>query len=158
MRRDYFTLDVENVDWVETDDEPAKPSVTIDFDGPADTLRERLMNVDDEPLAAEEVDVAYRLQGSVDDPDTEGVVSISNRITGDFVLELNEAAGDVLRFVKAARRYGQERGEENEGRYEITVLIDDDPFAHYDKRTLLVYDEDGNLLRQHSLIPSGVEL
>ncbi|MFW5919785.1 MAG: DUF5793 family protein, partial [Halanaeroarchaeum sp.] len=52
MRRDYFTLEVENVDWVETDDEPAKPSVTIDFDVPGNTLRERLMNVDDEPLAA----------------------------------------------------------------------------------------------------------
>ena len=158
MRRDYFTLDVENVDWVETDDEPAKPSVTIDFDGPANMLRERLMDVDGESLDAKEIDVAYRLQGSVDDPETTGVVSMSNRITGEFVLELNAEAGDVLRFVKAARRYGQAVGEEDGGRYEVSVLTDGETFDVYDKRTLLVYDEEGNLLRQHSLIPSGVEL
>ncbi|MFT4964296.1 MAG: hypothetical protein ACI9PP_001575 [Halobacteriales archaeon] len=158
MRRDYFTLDVENVDWVETDDEPAKPSVTIDFDGPANTLRKRLMNVEDELLEAQSVDIGYRLQGTVDDPETTGVVSISNSITGEFVLELNEEAGDVLRFVKAARRYGQEGTQDDAGRYEVEVLIDEKPFVHYDKRTFLVYDEDGNLLRQHSLIPSGVEL
>lgn len=158
MRRDYFTLDVDNVDWVETEDEPAQPSVTINFDGPANTLRERLMNVEDELLKAQEVDIAYRLQGTVDDPETTGVVSISNSTTGEFVLELNEEAGDVLRFLKAARRYGQDGTEDDDGRYEVAVFIDGEPFVHYDKRTFLVYDEDGNLLRQHSLIPSGVEL
>jgi hypothetical protein len=114
--------------------------------------------VEDELLEAQSVDIGYRLQGTVDDPETTGVVSISNSITGEFVLELNEEAGDVLRFVKAARRYGQEGTQDDAGRYEVEVLIDEKPFVHYDKRTFLVYDEDGNLLRQHSLIPSGVEL
>ena len=30
--------------------------------------------------------------------------------------------------------------------------------AEYEKRTLLVYADDGELLRNHSLIPSGVEI
>jgi hypothetical protein len=30
--------------------------------------------------------------------------------------------------------------------------------VEYDKSTFLVYNDEGNLLRQHSLIPSGVEL
>lgn len=157
MRRDYFTLDVSNVDWVDTDDEPAKPTVTIRFDGPADTLRERLTGPNDVLLDADETDVAFRLQGSVDDPGASGVVSVTNRLTGDFVLELNEDATDVLKFIHAARRYGEET-DDSDGRYQVNLYVDGEELVTYDKCTFLVYDDEGNLLRQHSLIPSGVEL
>jgi hypothetical protein len=156
MRRDYFTLEVENVDWVEEDGPPAKPSVTIDFEGPASTLRERLTARDGELLDASQTDVAYRLQGRLDD-DARGVVSVTNRITGDYVLELNEEAGDVLQFITAAREYGTE-GDADGGHYAITIIIDDEEVATYEKNTFLVYDADGDLMRKHSLIPSGVEL
>ncbi|GAA0677493.1 DUF5793 family protein [Natronoarchaeum mannanilyticum] len=156
MRRDYFTLEVSNVDWVEDDGEPAKPTVRIDFEGPASTLRERLTGTDDELLDADQTDVAYRLQTSLDD-DATGVVSVTNRITGDFVLELNEDADDVLKFIRAARRYG-EHDPDSDGRYGVRIHIEGDELVTYDKRTFLVYNEEGNLLRNHSLIPSGVEL
>lgn len=157
MRRDYFTLEVDNVDWAEEDGTPAKPAVTIDFEGPASTLRERLTGLDDEMLAAAETDVTYRLQSGLETPDATGVVSVTNRITGDYVLELNAEADDVLRFIRAAREYGK-AGEEDDGHYRITLLIDGEEVAEYDKNTFLVYDPDGNLMRGHSLIPSGVEL
>ncbi|WP_254767453.1 DUF5793 family protein [Salinilacihabitans rarus] len=156
MRREHFTLDVSNVDWVETDGEPEKPSVSIDFTGPASMLRERLTGPDGEILDAAETDVALRLQGPLG-ADATGVVSVTNRITGDFVLELNEEAENVLRFIRAARGYG-ERDADDDGRYEVAITLDGDPFVEYDKGTFLVYDDEGNLLRQHSLIPSGVEL
>jgi len=156
MRRDYFTLEVANVDWVDDDGSPAKPAVTISFEGPASTLRERLTAPDGELLVAPETDVAYRLQSELDDADAEGVVSVTNRITGDYVLELNEDADDVLRFIRAAREYGTE--SDGDGHYSITIRIDDEEVASYEKNTFLVYDPDGNLMRQHSLIPSGVEL
>ncbi|MFU8866853.1 DUF5793 family protein [Natronococcus sp.] len=155
MRREHFTLDVSNVDWVETDGEPAKPSVAIDFTGPATALRERLTGPDGDVLEASETDAALRLQGPLGEK-TDGVVSLANRTTGEFLLELNEDADNVLRFIRAARGYG-ENGS-GDGRYEIEILFDDEEFVSYDKGTFLVYDEDGNLLRQHSLIPSGVEL
>ena len=157
MRRDYFTLDVENVDWVKEDGTPAKPAVTIDFEGPASTLRERLTAPDGDLLVAAETDVAYRLQSGLDDPTAEGVVSVTNRITGDYVLELNEDADDVLRFIRAAREYGK-AGDVEDGHYAVTIIIDGEEVASYEKNTFLVYDSDGNLMRQHSLIPSGVEL
>jgi hypothetical protein len=157
MRRDYFTLEVRNVDWVEEDDEAEKPTVLIDFEGPASTLRERLTGTGDDLLDAGETDVAYRLQGPVDDEETTGVVSVTNRITGDFVLELNEDADDVLKFITAAREYGKESGD-MDGRYHVEISINGDHLVEYDKSTFLVYNEEGNLLRQHSLIPSGVEL
>ncbi|QSW98349.1 DUF5793 family protein [Haloterrigena alkaliphila] len=156
MRREHFTLDVSNVDWVETDGEPSKPSVSIDFTGPATMLRERLTGPDGDVLEAGETDVALRLQGPLGE-DTDGVVSVTNRVTGEFILELNEPAQDVLTFIQAARGYGED-ATEDDGRYEVEITLDGDGFVSYDKRTFLVYDEEGNLLRQHSLIPSGVEL
>jgi hypothetical protein len=157
MRRDYFNLEVENVDWVEDDGSPAKPGVTIDFEGPSAALEERFADGEGGLLDAEQTDVAFRLQDDLDAEGATGVVSVTNRITGDFVLELNEDAEDVLAFIRAARRYG-EQDADGEGGYEVRVLIDGEPLLEYDKRTFLVYNDDGNLLRKHSLIPSGVEL
>ncbi|THE62798.1 hypothetical protein D8Y22_20260 [Salinadaptatus halalkaliphilus] len=158
MRREHFTLDVSNVDWVETDGEPKKPAVSIEFTGPESMLRERLTGTDGDVLAASETDVALRLQEPLGD-DADGVVSVTNRITGEFILELNEAADDVLQFIAAARGYGESTNDDD-GRYDVSITLEgaDEPFVSYDKQTFLVYDEEGSLLRQHSLIPSGVEL
>lgn len=157
MRRDYFELDVEHIDWVDQDADPEKPLVRIDFRGPEELLRERLTGAEDELLSAGETDVAFRLQSSLDDPDATGVVGVTNRITGDFVLELNEDADDVLRFIRAAREYGK-TSDVDDGRYRVEITIDGEPLVAYEKRTFLVYDAEGSLLRAKSLIPSGVEL
>ena len=82
---------------------------------------------------------------------------MTNRITGDFVLELNEDADDVLTFIRAAREYGHD-ADADDGRYRVEVRVDGEEAVAYEKQTFLVYDADGNLLRSHSLIPSGVEL
>ncbi|AUX08021.1 hypothetical protein AArcSl_0368 [Halalkaliarchaeum desulfuricum] len=160
MRRDYFELDVQNVDWVGEDGEPKKPFVRIDFHGPERLLREQLADVDEgdgELLEAENVDVSFRLLETHDnDPDAEGVVSVTNRLTGDFVFELNATAGDVLQFIRAAREYG--RSADSDGQYRIEIDFEGSPLVEYEKDTFLVYDADGNLLRRESLIPSGIEL
>jgi hypothetical protein len=157
MRRDHFELDARNIDWVETGDPPAQPKVVIDFNGPRETLTERLTDAENELLEGEETDVAFRLQDPLDAPDAAGVVSVTDRVTGDFLLELNESADDVLRFVRAAREYGQST-DGDEGRYEVVLQIDGEPVVTYSKNTFLVYDANGSLLRSKSLIPSGVEL
>ena len=158
MKREHFTLDVENVDWIETDGEPQKPSVSIDCAGQSTDLRERFTGPDGQLLSGAETDAALRLQGPIDaDADTDGVVSMTDRLTGDFLIELNVEAGDVLRFITAARGYG-EAATDDDGRYEVSISVDGEELVSYDKGTFLVYDEEGSLLRQHSLIPSGVEL
>ena len=159
MRRDHFELEAHDVDWVETGDPPAEPRVVIDFHGPAEALTDRLTDADGELLDAGETDVTFRLQDSLDTPDATGVVSVTDRITGDFLLELNEAADDVLRFVRAAREYGQSTdADDGGGRYRVVLRIDGEPLTTYSKSTFLVYDANGSLLRSKSLIPSGVEL
>jgi len=156
MRRDHFELAAHNVDWVETGDAPAEPRVVIDFDGPEETLTDRLKDPEGNLLEASETDVTFRLQDPLDEPDATGVVSVTDRITGDFLLELNEDADDVLRFVRAAREYGQ--STDDGGRYSVVIRIDGETVATYSKSTFLVYDANGSLLRSKSLIPSGVEL
>ena len=159
MRRDYFDLAVEGVG--DGADTRSPPLVRIDFHGPEELLRERLSRgesdgVDDgDLLGADQIDVAFRLReplGEADDP--EGVVGVTNRFTGDFVLELNETATDVLPFIHAARN----AADDGDARYRVEIDIDGDRLVAYDKDTFLVYDHEGNLLRSESLIPSGVEL
>ena len=156
MRRDHFELAAHNIDWVETGDPPAEPRVVIDFDGPKETLTDRLTGPSGDLLDESETDVTFRLQDPLDDPDAAGVVSVTDRITGEFLLELNEDADDVLRFVRAAREYGQ--STDDSSRYSVVIRIDGDTVATYSKSTFLVYDANGSLLRSKSLIPSGVEL
>lgn len=120
-------------------------------------LRERLTGTDGDLLSASETDVAFRLQAPLDTPDSTGVVGVTNRTTGDFVLELNEDANDVLKFIRAAREYGRS-GDDDDGRYRVELTVEGEPLVTYEKRTFLVYDADGGLLREKSLIPSGVEL
>ncbi|WP_418282288.1 DUF5793 family protein [Halorubrum sp. DTA98] len=155
MRRDYFDLTVEGVS--DDADDPMMPLVRIDFHGPEGLLRERLSNADGKLLSAAEIDVALRLREPLSDGhDIEGVVGVTNRFTGDFVLELNETAADVLPFIRAAREYGD--ATDDEARYRVEIDIDGERLVSYDKGTFLVYDHEGNLLRGESLIPSGVEL
>jgi hypothetical protein len=156
MRRDYFELDVTNVDWAESGGEPAQPLVEIDFSGPGETLRERLSDTDGDLLDGEDVDVAFRLQDQLDeDESVPGVVAVTNRVTGEYVLELNEQSDDVLSFIEAAKAYVE---AEEEGGYRVIVSFDGDEMVEYEKDTFLVYDADGEFLRERSLIPPGVEL
>jgi hypothetical protein len=151
MRRDYVTLDLRDTDL----DGDERPTAELTFDGPADVLEERLDDADDDRLDAERIDVAFRFQTASDADDPAGVLGLTNRVTGDFVLEVNTEAEPILDLVSAARRA---RTDDDEGRYRVVVRRDGEDVAVYEKRTLLVYDDEGSLLRQHSLIPSGVEL
>lgn len=144
MRRDYFTIDVDTAS--------AKPVVTVEFDGPEGLLDERLTDESGAPLDAESVDISYRLREPMAD-DANGVLALSDRYTGEFRFELNATADLVLGVVSAARAYD---GDED-GRFRL-VVEHDRPLLDIDVDTLLVYDENGGLLRRHSLVSSGVEL
>ena len=157
MRRDYFTLDVHDIDWVESGEEPTQPLVSIDFHGPHDSLTDRLTTQEGTQLPASEIDVAFRLVDSLGDDDARGVVGVTNRVTGEFIIELNESAADVLRVIKTVREYGRST-DAGDGRYRVEITLDGDDFVVYEKQTFLVYDAEGNLLRSESLIPPGVEL
>lgn len=147
MRRDYFTLETADV----TADEPGEPTMSITYEGPTEELETRLRRNDGQ-LDGDGVDVAYRLHEPLDADSPTGVFAVSDRITGEYVLEVNVESAPILSIVEAA-------GADTDGRYRLVIETDEGTqLAAYDKSTLLVYDDDGNLLRDRSLIPSGVEI
>jgi len=157
MRRDYFTLTVDGVGG----GSDRRPVVTVGYEGPAGQLETR-MTKGEALLDDPEVDVGYRLRGDGDsdgdgdDDDPDGVLAVADRVTGEYLLELNAPSADIFALVEAAREFGQTA--DTEERYRIVVERDGEELVTYDKSTLLVYDDDGELLRSRSLIPSGVEL
>ena len=157
MRREHFELDVRNIDWVETGDDPEQPVARIEFSGPSEELHHRLSATDGTQLDGEEIDVAFRLRAPFEETEATGVVGVTNRLTGDFIFETNEDAEDVFQFINAAREYGQSSNSPD-SRYRVRLSFEDGDTVTYDKGTFLVYDDEGDLLRGQSLIPSGVEL
>lgn len=156
MRRDYFTLEVRDVAWVEDGSEPIRPTLSVTFEGPASILRERLTGEGEQPLDRGDIDVSFRFQSETDEVEAPGVVSVTHRMTGEYLLELNAPASDILDFIRAAREYSEHTGEDD--RYGVHINIGEDTVVEYEKRTFLMYTKEGNLLREQSLIPSGVEL
>jgi len=156
MRREDITLAVSDAGWLHTDEDPRQPTLSLGLADTEETLVERLRTKNGDPLKADETDVTFRLHDDPDQPGTAGVVAVTNRITGEYVLECNAKASDVLEFVRAARRYGEATGET--ALYSIDLSAGEETIATYEKRVLLVYGEGGDLLREHSLIPSGVEI
>lgn len=150
MRRDYVTLDVHHA----SSDDDTLPTVVLTVDEPTDELEQRLVTAEGEGIESDRLDAAFRLQTPVDDDDASGVFSLSDRITGEFVLEVNADAAAVLDLVDVARK----DGADSDGCYRVVVRQDGETVGSYEKRMLLVYDDGGSLLRGHSLIPSGVEL
>jgi len=142
MRRDYFTVDIHH----DTDD--GIPAIRIAYEGPPGELRDRLTTTAETTPEAGDIDVTFRRQAATND----GVLALTERMTGEFIFEVTAAVKDVERLVEAAQN------GDTDGQYEVRVTDSDGKSLVYDKRTLLVYGHDGSLLREESLIPGSVEL
>jgi hypothetical protein len=143
MRRDYFTIDIRP----EPDDD-GMPTIAIDYTGPSGDLRDRLTETAESTLDSSEIDVAFRHQTESEG----GVLSLTDRMTGEFIFEAAAAIEPLDALVSTAQR------RDGDGTYEVRLTDSGGKPLVYEKETLLVYDEDGDLLRQRSLIPGSVEL
>lgn len=150
MRRDHFTVAVR-------DHSTEKPTLDIAYDGPRETLTGQLTDTDSELLTVDAIDAAFRLQDTLHEDDAMGVFSLTHRLTGEYLLEVNIDARDVLALVQHTRDASEDE-DSDETSYCIQIQREDDETIVYDMSSLFVYDADGELLKQHSLIPSGVEL
>ena len=139
MRREDFRTDVDV-------DEPV-PELTVAFEGTPQVLRDRLDGGD--PLGANEIDVAYRQTPT----EESGVLSVTDRLTGEYIFEAPLADSALRDLVETAAAR-----EKDERDYALTIDPGDGQEFVFEKSTLLVYDVDGNLDRDRSLIPGGVEL
>jgi len=143
MRRDYFTIDIRP--------EPGdggSPTVAIAYEGPSGGLRDRLTETAESTLESSAVDIAFRHRAD----GSAGVLSLTDRLTGEFIFEVAASVADVDALVEAAQRH------DGDAEYEVRLTDSEGKSLVYEKATLLVYDADGSLLRQRSLIPGSVEL
>jgi hypothetical protein len=162
MRREDITLAVSDAG--RADEDATRPTLSLLLDDDAGTLSRRLESEDGESLSASEIDVTVRLNADLQDHEGTGVIAVTNRITGEYVLECNTDVETVIEFARGARRYGD--AADDDALYAVELCAGDGDeidasattVATYEKRTLLVYGESGELLREHSLIPSGVEI
>lgn len=156
MRRENLSADIENVDWVDTEQQPDQPCFTIEFDGPEEELRDRFRKPDNSGYTPDDLDIFYRLQKSDHPSVTGGVFSISDSLTGELLIEINASPDLIEKFVYAVRQYASTVDEDI--RFEVRIRVQDQQVAVFDKETLLVYGADGTLLRRRSLIPDGIEI
>lgn len=156
MRRDHFTLNIDETSAV------APPTLVLSYDGPDESLADRLPE-DDENVFEDVVEASFRNQPTdrevLDEDDDvdqgqetseSGVLSLSHRLTGEYILEAPADMEDIRSLVEAAQAEG--------GSYRIRIERPEREAVVFVTEALLVYDTDGNLLRTDSLIPSGVEL
>lgn len=143
MRRDYFTIEMRP-----EPDDGGIPTVAIAYEGPSGGLRDRLTEAAESTLESAVLDVAFRHQAEQDT----GVLSLTDRLTGEFILEVAASVSEVDALVEAAQRH------DGDGEYEVRLTDSDGESLVYEKEVLLVYDDEGGLLRKRSLIPSSVEL
>lgn len=144
MRREHFTAAVR-------DAETGVPALRIESDGPDDGIASRFTDAGGNQFAAEDIDAALRLQDPPEENDATGVFSLTHRLTGEYLLEVNVPATEVLSLAQTAC-------EDDDGSYRVHVDCGSGDAVDYDLTALFVYNRDGELLRQRSLIPSGVEL
>jgi hypothetical protein len=146
MRRDHFTLTATNAG----PDSATEPTLQIRYDGPVGGLTARLEDDAGELPEGRNVDAAFRLQGDPAEEGASGVFGLTRRLTGSYLLEVDADADDVFRLVDAAR--------DADGDYQVCIERPDGTDVTLRLETLLVYDQDGSLRRQNSLVPGGVEL
>ncbi|MFB6109866.1 MAG: DUF5793 family protein [Halodesulfurarchaeum sp.] len=156
MHREDFTLQTTNVEAESGGETQPLPTIRLAYDGPQSDLRAALEGADGTVLSEDEVDVSLRLQGPIDDRDPDGVLAVTDRVTGDYVCELNVDARDIFEFLAAAKR----RAEAVDGtpKYRIQLAAEGHPIRTYETDTFLVYTRDGTLRESESLLPGGVQL
>lgn len=156
MRRDTLQIDIRNIGWVETEDSPSIPTVIITSTDTREALRNRLTGRGEHVPSADEIDLTYRYQTSSADSNASGILSVTNRVTGAFLLELPVPADRITEFTTAAERFVDE--SDTDECYRLEVGPPDDRLLAANKQILLVYAHDGTLLRHRSLIPPGIEV
>lgn len=156
MRRGRLSVALTNVDWVESELPPEQPYLSITFDGPEEELKERFRKSKDSGYTPDDLDFCYRIQQSSHPTVSGGVFSVSDRLTGEYLFEIDVSVKTIEKFVYAVRRYATTRDEET--RYGVEIRVGNRPVAEFGKEIFLVYGSERTLLRHRSLIPDEIEI
>jgi len=155
MERDQFHVETETGEEPATDEPLEHPVLRLHFDGSRDRLRQGLSERLRDDIAVEEIDISFRYLSS-DGETAAGMLALSDRVTGRYVLEVKTAVDLVREFVQIVRDSADQMG--HDVRYRVAIRAEGETVTTFEKDLLLVYDASGTLLRDASLIPTGIEL
>jgi len=155
MERSQFTVCTSTSESSTNDSGPDQPTLCLEFDGTADRLHEHLSSRLRNDLSGDEVDVSFRAVATPDQTDS-GVVTLSDRITGAYILESKTPTETVTEFVQDVRTYAGHSGQDP--RYTVQIRAEEKTITAFEQELLLVYDSDGTLRRHASLIPNDTEV
>jgi hypothetical protein len=155
MQREELSLEVGHTGWIASGRGPEQPWLVIEYDGEASTFIERFRQPGAGLYAGSDLDLFYRYQPSVHAPPGGGVFAVSDRVTGDFLLEITASAGRIERFVRAMRQYAELT--DSDPTYRVKLWTDTQ-VADFEKEVFLVYSPERGLIRQRSLIPDWIEM
>lgn len=146
-----FSVETVGVKWVATDGEPVRPVLRFAFDGSRDSIGQRLLRRLRDDTTSDDMVVSHR-RGPTG---RRGVLSISDRVTGRYLLEADVKIGLIPEFVNAVSRYADDTGSDR--RYRVEIDANDGSVTGFETGLLLLYDEQ-TLLHESSLVPASVEL
>lgn len=156
MHRREFTVAMRHVEPGSGAETAPLPTLRLQYDGPESTLRSALEGADGTHLSESDIDVSIRLTEAFEDDAQTGVLAVSERLTGDFVCELNVDARRVFDFLAAVTR--RAAAVNGPPKYRIQFVAQTTPIRTYEMDTFLVYTEGGELQESESLLPNGVQL
>lgn len=151
----HWDLHTSHTDWIETGGIPLTPVLHLGFSGHSEELIDQLPNTGTGNEYPDDIDVAIQLRTSPDDSNATGVLAVSDRLTGEYLLELEVAAERIFAFVRCVHEYADATGDEVG--YIVSLDAEDGTAMEFQKHVLLVRMTNGDLYRSRSLIPPWVD-
>lgn len=156
MHRTECTPTTTNLDQAATaTDRSIQPAITIPINISSDELEPHLYGGDEKPLTNTEIDVTYRYQTSEDKIQGAGVLAVTDNITGEFIVEANAHPALIEEVVERSKEYAHTTGGDA---FRIRLSCNDGTTHEYAKDVLLVFNREGTLLRDKSLIPNNIHI
>lgn len=155
MSVDDWNLQTSHTDRIDTDGVTLTPVLHLRFSGHSNELMAQLPNTGTGNEYPEDIDVAFQLQAPPDDSDASGDLTVSDRLTGEYIIEFEVAAKRVFEFVRSVHEYADVTG--NEVSYIVSLDAEDGTAMEFQNQVLIVRTTDGELYRTLSLIPTWVD-
>ena len=141
------------VDWAHSKGSPKVPALVVIFEGRSLACIDRLREFSVDESLPEQLDVLFRV--NLEDPDIPGVLGIGNRLTGDYLLEIEVDRTRIFRFVDVVHRYADETGRGVQ--YDLWISSGDGLVMDYALQVLQVYSYDGDIIRNRSILPTWTD-
>lgn len=149
------TVQMKHANW-DIESEPAiQPHLIVKTDAKLADLQDALFLGSDDNVIPKDIDVSCRvINKEVETDDSfDGRLSITNRVTGEYILEGTVAFQDMKDFAVRAKEYGQ-RTETIP--YAVELQCADEETRQLPQRVFLMYNAEGDVIRELSVIPQDV--